>query len=483
MGDDFSERVAIARAREIAPYGAERLTDGDGGEARARGASTPRANGVTDSIVNVTKARARVRGHGILMALMSAIVMSAMAVAWKNANGFGRARAEVSALGATALPANFFGKRVSANERAALASKASMRNRISLRTRAVELRGVETSDEARSARGVPGLSQHVLRAQKTSDDARVLVLTKPQEWGMAFLLVASVKRWAPSLLPHVTILTYDEKTQKACETHRGVDCFYDHDFVRRYADPNAPDARNAMSWRKVHAALELLRARIPVVILDADTVFLRDPTDAWTTALQSYDCVVTADVGNEFESQGNSNTKLVIFPAHERSIDLVHKWLDGERAEFSSGVNFGEYPEQSYWNYVVVPQTAGTHAVHAMSSREASNFITAVAGDDGVFDGTFMVTASYCGAAEDKERFLQHVIETKHRGEAALGIGPRSTVSRDGLPLTSATDFNNDGVADAAAFPNPELRCDHVKRRLVAQRRYEVTSDRHIVWT
>lgn len=421
---------------------------------------------------------------------VSAIVMFILAMcASVMALGALRAPREVqrparAALGAATLPANFFGKRLDPDARARLASKASQRNNISLRTRVPTLRGVETSAEARLTRGVPGLSQHVLRVQKTGDDARVLVLTKPQEWGMTFLLVASVKRWAPALLPHITILTYDEKTQKACELHRGVDCFYDRDFVRHYSDPNASSARNAMSWRKVHAALELLRARIPVVILDADTVFLNDPTEVWTKALSAHDCVVTADVGNEFESQGNANTKLVIFPAHARSIDLVHKWLDGERAEMS-GVNFGEYPEQSYWNYVVVPESASTHTIHAMSTTEASNFITANAGADGVFDGTYMVTASYCGETADKERFLQHVLETKHHGEAALGIGPSSSTTRDtgGLPLSSATDFDHDGVADASAFPNQELRCDHVKRRLVEQRRYQVTSDRHIVWT
>ena len=437
--------------------------------------------GVTRDARRRERAPRRVAGVGALVMFFAALCASVLAL------GAVRAPREVqrparAALGASTLPANFFGRHLDPDARARLASKASERNRISLRTRVPTLRGVETSAEARSARGVPGLSQHVLRAQKTSDDARVLVLTKPQEWGMTFLLVASVKRWAPAMLPHITILTYDEKTQKACELHRGVDCFYDRDFVRRYADANAPSARNAMSWRKVHAALELLRARIPVVILDADTVFLDDPTEAWTKALSAHDCVVTADVGNEFESQGNANTKLVIFPAHARSIDLVHKWLDGERAEMS-GVNFGEFPEQSYWNYVVVPESASTHSIHAMSTAEASNFITANAGADGVFDGTYMVTASYCGETADKERFLQHVLETKHQGEAALGIGPSSTIDAEAVPLSSATDFDHDGVADASVFPNQELKCDHVKRRLVEQRRYQITSDRHIVWT
>jgi hypothetical protein len=31
----------------------------------------------------------------------------------------------------------------------------------------------------------------------------------------------------------------------------------------------------------VHAALSLITADIPVVLLDADTVFLRDPSPAW----------------------------------------------------------------------------------------------------------------------------------------------------------------------------------------------------------
>lgn len=298
--------------------------------------------------------------------------------------------------------------------------------------------------------------------------------------------IASIKRWAPALLPHVTVLTYDDETQRSCEGHRGVDCFYDEDFVSVYGkDPSNGVARDAMSWRKVHAALELLKAQIPVVILDSDTVFLSDPTEAWTRALEKYDVIVSADVGNEVEAQGNMNTKLVIFPATARSVEICEKWIEGE-SRLVSKVNFGEYPEQSFWNYVLVPTNAQKYHIHAMSTAESSNFITADAGRDKTFAGTHTVSASYCGDWRDKEQFLQHVLETKHNAEASLGIGPSSVSTRAGntaLPLRPATDFDRDGVADAAGFPHPNLKCDHVKRRLVGQRRYQVTADRHIVWT
>lgn len=403
---------------------------------------------------------------------------------------------DVDANDAGRLPRNFFGQPLTERARSEAPSKSSGRNRISLRTRVPELRAKPTR-EARlwkggptavtkaRARGVPGLSAHVLRAQRSSDDARILVLTKPFEWGMTYLQIASVKRWAPALLPHVTVLTYDKQTQASCEAHRGVDCFYDANFVRRYGeDTSDVKARDAMSWRKVHAALELLRARVPVVILDSDTVFLSDPTETWTDLLGKYDVVVSSDVGNAFEAQGNMNTKLVILPANERSVELVDRWLEGE-SRLVSKVNFGEYPEQSYFNYVLVPTTAGKFHIHAMNAAEASNFITAEAGEQGFFPGTLLVTASYCGDTNDKEKFLQHVLETKHRAEASLGIGPPTDTDGSSIlgHLSTSTDFDHDGAPDAVDFPHPELRCDHVKRRLVAQRRYEITPDRHIVWT
>lgn len=334
--------------------------------------------------------------------------------------------------------------------------------------------------------GVPGLREHVTRARGASDDARILVLTKPFEWGLTYLQIASIKRWAPALLPHVTVLTYDDETQRSCEGHRGVDCFYDEDFASKYGkDTSSVVARNAMSWRKVHAALELLKAQIPVVVLDSDTVFLSDPTAAWMRALEKYDVVVSADVGNELEAQGNMNTKLVIFPATARSVEICEKWIEGEN-RLVSKVNFGEFPEQSFWNYVLVPTNAGKYHIHAMSTAESSNFITANAGRDQTFAGTHTVSASYCGDWRDKEQFLQHVLETKHNAEASLGIGPSSASTRAGntaLPLRPATDFDHDGVADAAGFPHPDLKCDHIKRRLVDHRRYQITADRHIVWT
>lgn len=474
-----AHRDARARERRRAEMSSEDPATG----LMARGASTAygtesrarEANGVEDErVAEVRRARrigARTRGSGIAVAVAVALAC-ALAVAAVREGAAVRSRATARLGGTANERGNFFGAPLSAEARMRAPAKADVINRISLRTRVPGLRS--------PGRGVPGLRTHVRETQRASDDARILILTKPFEWGMTYLQIQSVKRWAPALLPHVTVLTYDTETQRSCEAHRGVDCFYDADFARAYGqDPNDGVARDAMSWRKVHAALELLKARIPVVMLDSDTVFLSDPTEAWTSALEKYDVVVSSDVGNEFEAQGNMNTKLVIFPATTRSVSLCERWLEGE-SRLVSKVNYGEFPEQSYFNYVLVPTTAGEFHIHAMSTAESGNFITANAGDDGTFPGAHTVTASYCGDARDKEQFLQHVLETKHNAEAALGIGPDATTA---IPLRSATDFDHDGVADLARFPHPDLRCDHVKRRLVDQRRYEVTSDRHIVWT
>ncbi|CEG00625.1 Nucleotide-diphospho-sugar transferase [Ostreococcus tauri] len=456
---------------------------------RAYGAGDPSwtrdggVNGVArdDDVVLARERRkaTRVRGKGTLYMFVVVACASVGAVGRLGRSG-GATRRGALGLGRDggALPANFFGEMgggvddrvgsggVRASTSASTGALAAMRNDARL--------------------GVPGLAAHVAeRRDPESDDARILVLTKPFEWGMTYLQIASVKRWAPKLLPHITVLTYDEATQKSCEAHRGVDCFFDTDFVRQFgANVNDGKARDAMSWRKVHAALELLRAKVSVVILDSDTVFLSDPTEAWTNALEKYDVIVSSDVGDEREAQGNMNTKMVIFPASARSEEICEKWLEGE-SRLVSNVNFGEYPEQSFWNYVLVPTNAGRYHIHAMSTAESSNFITAAAGADGTFPGTHTVTASYCGDTEDKEQFLQHILETKHNAEAKLGIGPKSVTdpSNTALPLHSATDFDHDGVADAAAFPHPDLKCDHVKRRLVAEKRFAVTSDRHITWT
>ena len=343
----------------------------------ARGASTAygtesrarEANGVEDErVAEVRRARrigARTRGSGIAVAVAVALAC-ALAVAAVREGAAGRSRATARLGGTANERGNFFGAPLSAEARMRAPAKADVINRISLRTRVPGLRS--------PGRGVPGLRTHVRETQRASDDARILILTKPFEWGMTYLQIQSVKRWAPALLPHVTVLTYDTETQRSCEAHRGVDCFYDADFARAYGqDPNDGVARDAMSWRKVHAALELLKARIPVVMLDSDTVFLSDPTEAWTSALEKYDVVVSSDVGNEFEAQGNMNTKLVIFPATTRSVSLCERWLEGE-SRLVSKVNYGEFPEQSYFNYVLVPTTAGEFHIHAMSTVESGNF-------------------------------------------------------------------------------------------------------------
>ena len=51
------------------------------------------------------------------------------------------------------------------------------------------------------------------------------MLTKPFEWGMTYLQIASVKRWAPDLLPHVTVLAVRRRDAKACEAHPSAGLF------------------------------------------------------------------------------------------------------------------------------------------------------------------------------------------------------------------------------------------------------------------
>lgn len=56
-----------------------------------------------------------------------------------------------------------------------------------------------------------------------------------------------------------------------------------------------------MLWCKVYVVLELLKVCILVVMFDLDMVFLFDLIEAWTSAFEKYDVVVSLDVGNEFE--------------------------------------------------------------------------------------------------------------------------------------------------------------------------------------
>ena len=355
--------------------------------------------------------------------------------------------------------------------------------------------------------------------------ARVLIVVKPGEWGLAYLQLASMRRWAPRVLTHVTVLTYDEATHEACSTQRGVDCFWDEEFVAEHKDLGATDAeayREAIAWRKVHAAASLVFSEIPVVVLDADLVFLRDPSRVWREALSRYDVVCTADVGDENQAQRNMNTKVVILPAGRKSREIVRAWLEGE-SQLVEGINHGESPEQSYFNYVLVPTYAGHTRIHAMSAREASNFITLDRGENGAFGDTLLVTGSYCADDGEKQTFLQRVLEERNHAEEALTLVSDGRRGRPGrkmglrderssrvrgkarigaksraLPLVPAVDEALDvgdqaggdaGSVDGAGGGggsrvefSRQLKCDHAKRDFVFQGRYRVTDDRHIVW-
>ena len=301
--------------------------------------------------------------------------------------------------------------------------------------------------------GVPGLAQHVAYAGDgvgaDAGSTRVLVSVLPGEWGLAYLQLASLKRTSPQTLAHITVLTYDRATRAACAAlgngrDAGVDCFLDEAFLETWGDSldetsedgvhtkenGALDAalRAALSWRKVHAAFELLQQNTPVVLLDADVVFLKDPIARWRDAMRSYDVTVAALVGDEDEAQRNADTSVVLLPASPKTKELTRAWLKGESIDASNlnavkGVDeesLLDDPARAYFNYALVPVVAGFARVHGLDARAFANFLTAHRGADGAFDGVVAVSGGFCSTAEAKERFLRSTLEEKARAEKDL---------------------------------------------------------------
>ena len=317
-----------------------------------------------------------------------------------------------------------------------------------------------TLGDARSVPGVPGLAQHIAYAGDgvgaAAGSTRVLVSVRPGEWGLAYLQLASLKRTSPGTLAHITVLTYDRATRAACAAlgdgrDKGVDCFLDEAFLETWgealADASASAAekklrleetesltrlRAALSWRKVHAAFELLQQNTPVVLLDADVVFLKDPTASWRDAMRRYDVAVAALVGDEDEAQRNADTSVTLLPATPKTRELVRQWLKGESesvafAEIAhgdtsdtSGDEDREDPARAYFNYALVPVVAGHARVHGLDARTFANFLTAHRGADGAFDGVVAVSGGFCATPEAKERFLRSTLEEKARAEKDL---------------------------------------------------------------
>ena len=299
--------------------------------------------------------------------------------------------------------------------------------------------------------GVPGLAQHIAYAGDgvgaSSSSTRVLLSVRPGEWGLAYLQLASLKRTSPQTLAHITVLTYDRATRSMCAAlgngrDEGVDCFLDEAFLETWGDAlDALDAARsesdhpqsalgdavhaALSWRKVHAAFELLQQNTPVVLLDADVVFLKDPTPRWRDAMRRYDVAVAANVGDEEEAQRNADTSVALFPATPKTKELVREWLKGESVEMmdtDEKDNGGGFPDpaRAYFNDALVPVVAGHARVHGLDAKAFANFLTAHRGADGAFDGVVAVSGGFCSDAEAKELFLRSTLEEKARAEKDL---------------------------------------------------------------
>ena len=315
-----------------------------------------------------------------------------------------------------------------------------------------------TLGDGGSRLGVPGLAQHVAYAGDgvgaDSGSTRVLISVRPGEWGLAYLQLASLKRTSPKTLAHITVLTYDRATRAACAAlgngrDAGVDCFLDEAFLETWGDAlgaeavasRAGDGSNgalgaalnaALSWRKVHAAFELLQQDTPVVLLDADIVFLKDPTARWRDAMRRYDVAVAAIVGDVDEAQRAADTRVTLLPANAKTKELTKAWLKGESdaSEFidsnarSKGVDDDasalDDPARAYFNYALVPVVAGFARVHGLDAKSFANFLTAHRGADGAFDGVVAVSGGFCATSEAKERFLRSTLEEKARAEKAL---------------------------------------------------------------
>ena len=353
------------------------------------------------------------------------------------------------------------------------------------------------SRDANLGVGVPGLASHVAYAGDgipglgTSPSAagttRVLLSVKPGEWRLAYMQLASLKRVSPKTLQHVTVLSYDSTTHAACLAlgngrDQGVDCFLDTQFVDLFGDfsfgldghDEEVDATYStkLSWRKIHAAYTLLGQETPVVLLDADVVFLKDPTPGWRDAMRNYDVTVNAFVGSVDQAQRNADTKIVLLPAAQKTKQLVRNWLRGEsiaglgdtrnqpgldgrtqagfddrtQAGFDDETPVNRAPERDYFNFVLVPTEAGHAKIHAFSAREFANFVTAHKGNDGAFEGVFAVTGGFCASLKAKELFLKSTLEEKARAERVLqkekatASGRHDRASRPGV-----TEDGDDG--------------------------------------
>ena len=184
------------------------------------------------------------------------------------------------------------------------------------------------------------------------------------------------------------------------------------------------ETRDALSWRKIHAAYSLVSAGTPVALVDADVVFLRDPSPEWRDGMSRFDVVVAGVVGDEADAQRAADTKITLLPATQKSRQLVRSWLRGETQPPGGVLPPGESPERGYFNYVLVPTAAKHFRIRAESAAVAANYVTATSGADGVFGDAAMVTGSFCDDGDAKARWLRGVTDQKIAGESALLAAP-----------------------------------------------------------
>ena len=216
-----------------------------------------------------------------------------------------------------------------------------------------------------------------------------MLVSKPGEWPLAALQLASARANAPRVAPHVTALVFTRADLRRCEASRPrPDCFLDETFEARFprdaelgaflegggegggdddwggaegvasipmmteeeagraeeaagvlaeevvrAGPRqklSPAALSFLDWRGAHAAHSLLAANVPAVVLGADAVFLRDPSASWRDAMRRFDVTVGSFVGDAEEAQRNADTSMVLAPATREARELVKLWLRGE---------------------------------------------------------------------------------------------------------------------------------------------------------
>ena len=345
-----------------------------------------------------------------------------------------------------------------------------------------------TLGDARSVPGVPGLAQHIAYAGDGVGAAAGRRASwfpvRPGEWGLAYLQLASLKRTSPGTLAHITVLTYDRATRarrarlSATAGTKAWTASWMRRFSRRgeaLADASASTAekklrleetesltrlRAALSWRKVHAAFELLQQNTPVVLLDADVVFLKDPTASWRDAMRRYAMSrrraggrrgrIASQRGHERDSaSGDAQDARAGPTVAEGRVRVCRVRRNRAWRHFRHFRGRGpRRPARAYFNYALRARGGRPRARARLGrARTFANFLTAHRGADSAFDGVVAVGrrvlrdargqgAAACGARWRRRRGRRRTSPGKRRRrgrrEARLPGRGRRTARRRG---------------------------------------------------